>query len=504
MDDSNNLEFLQEFHHSDYYKDLDDKVFKPRGGVVVLDTVTGTNRVLLRHVVLSLKFDGAEYLREEEKSSVLIQVTEYLCPIWHTNFAEHINVTFKNHNGFIQDLDAFNKAFRFLQLGSMNVNKYHQLVNEVYIKGDGSGGTISWGPRPRDDSIFYPGVYCDSVEFLTTDSGLRLLPQRPEQELKLMTLPADVQYKIYDMLLQEAKIDADKTASPISHLCYVNQELLHSKAHYLRDVKLIDITTTTTLTETTFSDFDNLRKLVRNMFDHKLGTWWQDTFELCPFANLADRCRDSGHPRQCELKFNLHFNVHEAVMLEDLRISILPFVMETSQFRGATPVTISIFSERTGAMVPGATHSISLSTLRSRVLAALTATIGALSKWESHGISHVCINGRGEVIDSRVDKIPRGGHLEMPKFASKIVAHGPMGPYEFDDYGVHPIDAAYRGNHWTWNGRNGSCHWYYNQVFPFTHSPDETLKYLQWVVQPESLPLNQRRLKFISQGPDED
>jgi hypothetical protein len=30
------------------------------------------------------------------------------------------------------------------------------------------------------------------------------------------------------------------------------------------------------------------------------------------------------------------------------------------------------------------------------------------------------------------------------------------------------------------------------------------LKYLQWVVQPESLPLNQRRLKFISQGPDED
>ena len=245
MDDSNNLEFLQEFHHSDYYIDLDDKVFKPRSGVVLLNTVRGTNRVLLRHVVLSLKFDGAEYLREEEKSSVLIQVTEYLCPIWHTNFAEHINVTFKNHNGFIQDLGAFNKVFRFLQLGSMNVNKYHQLVNEVYIKGDGSGGTISWGPQPRDGSIFLPAVYCDSVEFLTTDSGLRLLPQRPEQALKLMTLPSDVQYKTYGMVLQEVKIDADKTASPIPPLCYVNQELLHSKDSYLRDVKLLDITTTT-------------------------------------------------------------------------------------------------------------------------------------------------------------------------------------------------------------------------------------------------------------------
>jgi len=504
MDDSNNLELLQEFHLSDYYFEMDDKVCKLRGGFVLLNTVRGTNRVLLRHIILSLKFDGAEYLREEEKSSVLIQVTEYLRPIWYTDFADQFNVTFKNHNRFIQDLDAFNKVFRFLQLGSMNLNKYHQLVKEVYIKGDGSGGTISWGPQPQDGSIFLPAVYCYSVEFLTTDSGLRLLPQRPEQALKLMTLPADVQYKIYDMALQEVKIDADKTASPIHPLCYVNQELLISKDNYLRDVKLLDITTTTTLTETTFSDFDNLRKLVRNMFEHKLDTYWQDTSEVCPFANLADRCRDSVHPRTCELKFNLRFNVHEAVMLEDLRISILPFVMETSHFRGATPVTISIFSEHTGAIVPGATHSISLSTLRTRVVAALTATIGALSKWESHGVSHVCINGRGEVIDSRVDKLPRDGHLEKPKFASKIVENGPMGPYEFEYGGVHPLDAAYRGNHWTWDGRYGSSHWYYNQFFPFTHSPDETLKYLQWVVQPESVPSNQRRLKFISQNPDED
>lgn len=181
-------------------------------------------------------------------------------------------------------------------------------------------------------------------------------------------------------------------------------------------------------------------------------------------------------------------------MLEDLRISILPFIMETSYFSGKTPVAISIFFERAGKMVPGATHRIPLHALRSRVVAALTATVDP-PELNFRCVSNVWIDGRGEVVDSHIDKIThRYGKLEKPKFASKIVEHGPMGPYEIADEGVHPLDASYRGPHWTWKG---TCHWYYDHFFPFTYSPNETLKYLQWVVEPESVPENQRELTFI-------
>jgi hypothetical protein len=484
---SNNVfEFLHEYHPIGYE---DCNVFGSRNAIQFL-YIVGSNTVIVRNMVLDMKFYRAQSLSKEKKSSALIKVTEHLRLIWQANLTEKLQVTFKNHNGFIQDLDAFNKAFRFLQLGSMWVKKYHQLVEDVYIKGDGSGGTILWGPRFFSEENFLPAVYCDSVEFLTTDSGLHLLPQRPEQALQLTTLPAKIQYKIYGMVLQQVKIDADKTASPLCPLLYVNQELQMSQDSYLNNVNLIEITTSTALAETTFTDFNNLRKLVRKMSDFEF-----DLYE--DLGTLADRCRDTEDSRvpPCKLQFNLHCNVHEVVMLEDLRISILPFIMETSYFSGKTSVVISIFSERAGTVVPGATHCISLHALRSRVVAVLTATIDAL-ELNFRCVSNVWIDGRGEVVDSNIDKITyRYGNLEKPKFASKIVEHGPMGPYEIADEGLHPLDATYRGPHWTWEG---TCHWYYDQFFPFTHSLNETLKYLQWVIEPESVPSNQRELTFIS------
>jgi hypothetical protein len=154
-----------------------------------------------------------------------------------------------------------------------------------------------------------------------------------------------------------------------------------------------------------------------------------------------------------------------------------------------------MFSEQAGTKVLGATHRISLHELRSRVVAALTAITNAL-ELNFRCVSNVWINGRGEVVDSNIDKIKyRYGNPEKPKFASKILEHGPMGLYEIADEGVHPLDSTYRSDYWTWKG---ICHWYYNQLFPFTHSPNETLRYLQWVLDPKSVPSNQRELKFIS------
>jgi hypothetical protein len=225
---NNVFEFRQEYyrhgHNDDHY------VFVSRKLIAFWSTV-GSNIVFVRNMVLWMEFQEtyAVILSEEEKSSALIEVTDHLRPIWRANLTEKLQVTFKNRDGFIKDLDAFNKVFRFLQLGSLRVKKYHQLMEEVYIKGDGSGGTILWGPRDCRKEPFLPAVYCDSVEFLTTDSGLRLLPQRPEQALQLMTLPANIQYKIYVMVLKQVKIDADKTANPLCPLLYVNQELRMSE-----------------------------------------------------------------------------------------------------------------------------------------------------------------------------------------------------------------------------------------------------------------------------------
>ena len=266
-----------------------------------------------------------------------------------------------------------------------------------------------------------------------------------------MTLPPEVQYDIFGMALLQVKIDADKTASPLCPLLYVNQ-VTHdslSRGDYLRDVKLIKITTTTTLTETIFSDYDNLRKLVRNMFNYKIPAYSH-------FGTLADRCRDTVHSGTCKLQFTLQFNVRVGVKLDELRISILPFVMETSYFSRNTPVVISIFSEHAGRTFPGATHRIPLHTLRSRVLEALTATIGAL-KSNFRCVSYVWINGRGEVVGSRVDEIPYNDP-DKPKFASKIVELGPMGPYEIEDGGTHDLDWEYRSPDTKWQNRVGYSH----------------------------------------------
>lgn len=497
---SNNVfAFVHEYEYSGDGLDDGCEIFRPLHigapfePTSILDFLTkvGSNRGLVRNITLEMDFSSVtNSLSEEKKSLALFQVTEWLRPTWHFDLTEKLNITFENHDGFVQDLDAFNKVFRFLQLGSMKVKKYHQLVEEVYIKGDGSGGTICWGPRPSNPDFSMPAVYCDTVEFLTADSGLRLIPQHPKQALQLTTLPANVQYKIYGMALQQVKIDADKTSSPLSQLLYVNQELQLSRQDYVKDVNLIEITTSTVLTETTFSDFNNIRKLVRKMFEFKLPLYRDH-------ETLAHRCRNSylSDDAQCKLQFNLHFNVRDVMMLEDLRISILPFVMETSYFSGKAQMVISIFSEQEGKVVPGATHRIPLHTLRSRVVMALTAII-ATRELDFRGVSKVWINGHGEVIDSRVDKILF--HEAKPKFASKILEHGPMGPYEFDDQGVHPLDSNYRGRHWTWGGHSRSCHRSYDQFFPFTHSPNETLKYLQWVVDPDSVPREQRELTFTS------
>ena len=229
---SNNIfGFLQE-HHGDDLPETS-TIFEPCNSIAFLNTI-GLNSVLVSNIILDMTFrtcNGPPNLSEEQKSSSLIEVTEYLRPIWQSNLTENLQVTFENHDGFIQDLDAFNKTFRFLQLGSTKVKKYHQLVDRAYIKGDGSGGTISWGPLPtgEDQYVFLPAAYCDTIEFLTTDSGLRLLPQLPAQAPQLMSLPAHIQYKIYDMVLQQVKINADTTASPLSPLLYVNQELQLSR-----------------------------------------------------------------------------------------------------------------------------------------------------------------------------------------------------------------------------------------------------------------------------------
>ncbi|KAF3002455.1 hypothetical protein E8E13_004919 [Curvularia kusanoi] len=369
-------------------------------------------------------------LKDEGRSIKFIQVTECLRTIWQSGVSDNLQFKFVTYADMtFEQLEAFNRAFRSLQIGAMNVKKYHRAVENIYIKRDGSGGAIAWGPYGGPHARYDPPYDadfsfddCNVVKFSTTESGIAWESKLPHRAIELMKLPMKIRNQIFRMAtLQTYEVDLD-SGKRVTHgiLCNDEDSLNELRRQYVVDDRTI-ITMSTTSSKSTFSNFDKLRKIVRE--DQEVMLY-----------------RNKDIP---EVQFNLHFKLQDEATLDDLRISILPFIMETSEAPGWFRVEISVFHDRSGEMTPGPTHSITLSTLRSATVKALSTAIAGFKA--GRGISHIWINGRGKVIDSYIVNAvdPFQYLIEKSNLATEVWEDSREGPYRIKK--LHTIDADYRG-----------------------------------------------------------
>lgn len=157
-------------------------------------------------------------------------------------------------------------------------------------------------------------------------------------------------------------------------------------AHVLHNT--FNIHFTTFETRSTFSDFNKLRSLLRRPFRSP----------LMPDCLLEDA-------KVAPLNVTLHFKFEGSASINDLRISILPLIMETSSTKsnGQVHIVVETFANDPASLTR-TEHSITLQKLRTNVTKALSDIIDA---WYGDiVVPSIWIDGLGEVREKDTHSLP--------------------------------------------------------------------------------------------------
>lgn len=214
------------------------------------------------------------------------------------------------------------------------------------------------------------------------------------------------------------------------------------------------LTTTTNSQHSDFSHFHNLRRVLRKTFTYvgSDGTARELTLEQGQFG-----------VEQIVLQFDLDTPVKH----EDLRISILPLVMETSSTMGYKRLTVRVCCG-TGIREV----SITLQELRCRVAETLSAIFGKGSDAEGGWEPEIWIDGLGRLVERYAKRRP----VLSRQTASSFVA---TADGAFTLVRMHPKDKKYRAG----EGAIGRRFETIEDFFPFTFSAVHTLRYMRWVLE---------------------
>jgi hypothetical protein len=219
----------------------------------------------------------------------------------------------------------------------------------------------------------------------------------------------------------------------------------------------------------TFSNFDKLAQLLR--------------YEFLPPGRPEKElnCLTKGIPGEpCTLENSgqlsvvLNFKMATATPLEEIRISALPLLRETSSTPGGGKVTI-----RSLTLGPKNQHSvteecvITLQKLRSDVAKAMMDDVFAN---EDHYETHIWINRLGDVVENEYkDRTDLDGEEGQHLGTASTMKHD---GHWFQIAYLHLKGLEYRGRKDRHNCRFEDC----KQCFPFKHAASEAFRYLAWVL----------------------
>lgn len=396
----------------------------------------------------------------------VFEITPLLKTVWTHDY--HLDLGFVRHelgdNPTIScNVAAMTQVLRSILQGQLRENAHGPLLCGVAMKRDGSGGAISWGRVAKGSektfspcNRWFPEEHFE-VEFSAEEGVQRLEMKKREDRRTLLCLPSEVRGWIFEEVVcpEEAIcVDLDAETEFGLGLPHINKHLWRKFLFNKFSFKMA-----TSQRVTTFEDFSALQTILRHIFSYP---------------------DDRGEPREVclgmlgqDANVVLEFKASEAQYLEEIRINIVPLVMETSSFGGDEIITVRLYSSsRSEATDVIAENNVRLQDLRMAVVQALfPCTFQDQHSW----MPEIWINGLGVVVETCVPKDTKPG--ADPEVASDVV-YGDGGWYKI--LKLHPKDKYYRGK----QGRRGECEYSdANQIFPFEQSSAEMLRYLLWVLE---------------------
>jgi hypothetical protein len=297
--------------------------------------------------------------------------------------------------------------------------------------------------------------------------------RKREKALTLFDLPQPILEDIISRVVRPTEgfvIDLNKDTKFNCGIIHVNKDIYHAwRDSFLFGHSSFELVLTTNCVHTDFGGFEKLRRVLRKTFD------------------TSRYPGDSSHPRtlmnspfeRTTLKYKLKFEVQDPISLNDVRINILPFIMETAMSGRWKGNELTIQVRSTDCNEPStmtASHTLKLQELRINILTALMKSF-YLEEEERSVVPNCWINGFGQVVQVEDVHDDAG---EAWEFASHLVENDieiDHGRWEtrncFDVLELHPLDRHYR------NGEiHPGCSISGKQFFPFQRNVKEIMRYL--------------------------
>ncbi|OWY52011.1 hypothetical protein AALT_g9855 [Alternaria alternata] len=457
----------------------------------------------IRNQIISYLVNLAHPEGAKDGAPVRFEIIPLLHAIWSLDLNVDVSLVKttdhpRSHGSAKLNFDApsMSTILKSILGGQLELRKYGRLLYAVTIYGDASGGEINWGTtnvccNPPDMMLrcCLPNIFSDPhhvSSFIAEDDGARLRARKREKALTLFDLPQPILEDIISRVVRPTEgfvIDLDKDTKFNCGIIRVNKDIYHAwRKPFLfghgtsihTKHSSFELVLTTNCVHTGFDGFKNLRRFLRKTFDsyrYPSDSSHPKTLMISPFELNT-------------MKYTLRFEVQGPISLDDVRINILPFVMETAisgPWKG-DELTIQVRStDCSGASTMTASHTLGLQELRINILTALMKSF-YLEK-EREIVPNCWINGFGQVVQVvQVVQVEDAHDIagEAWEFASHLVENDckiDHGCWEtencFEVLELHPLDRQYRRGDihpgCTINGK---------QFFPFQQDPEETMRYL--------------------------
>jgi hypothetical protein len=386
--------------------------------------------------------------------------------IWNLNVTADISFDTPLLEGDLFDGPTVNRIIKSFATGALNGKQNRRSLAQLYVSKDRSHGAMVWHTsetlRKEQESKFE----ADSVgknshnRFSVEHSGevLRLIGSRNKRGL--LNLPLHIHKLLLDYILDPGNIviNLDKPSTSPFSLAYVTRfTLVDWRETILWRNKLV-LSTSTTQLRSAVSGLDRLRRLMRTTFGHTSGFYATDV------ANFTI-AENSGKG----IEVILNFELQQGAGLEDLRISVLPLIMELAHASWSSRIIVRIRIPENGARKIVAEHSLDIDVVRENIVKALKLIVSLHAEGYN---AEVWINGFGKVMETSV---MASNDVDTSMLASDLVLTSDS-LYRLRK--KHPRDVDWTCRSSMWEDRSGCVFADCAQFFPFPCSLLEQYRYL--------------------------
>ena len=173
-----------------------------------------------------------------------------------------------------------------------------------------------------------------------------------------------------------------------------------------------------------------------------------------------------------EFRVVLEFDLANPTALEDLRISVLPLLLETSSYWGDRTVTIRSLTSTPGGRSLFAEQTITFQELRLNALNALNDTFG---ETVGYAATTLWINGLGKIVETEFNRFSSAYRIQ---YDLAKASGGVGGGKSRKVSSIYPKDQYFHGQKTRHDCQSKDC----KQLFPSQYSAVALLDYVEEVL----------------------